>query len=470
MGHSTNKQESKHNHAKAALDGVKNGLRGGTARHMQWTLGDNYTNYARNGGIDVPGHTNMRLTLLNHLETGRHADIIGLMSHVDTDEECFGSSLLKRHRLMGAEVEVPAVDGGTGQGGDEEEEDEEMNDMLDDTMDDGLVGSAFEDVLESGAQQLPVQDRDEFRSIARQLKDAAAKHLARTAVEPAPIGAGGATAGSTAGTAAIPSKPSPLSWVLKSSAAVRDCLGLPFHTIAEVILHHRLRDQFKVRDSWQRLELFSAAFNQLVPLMRARGHRLDLKSPQHIQAHETRLDNLMLGYKNVVDALSPLGKKFFEVKGRLEKPLAGDGGRRIHKLVAQPPTVDVAAAAAAVQTATGPASAANVRRRDDAEGDAPAAGNAPAAKKVKRKMNEVGKVCQFGCDNMLAEDNTCTSGKQQMVPTSPDGNFHLPGFCPIKLAGTRGTNLSVPIRAISAARWAAYMKTRRKKEAAANIE
>ena len=73
MNHSTNKQESKHNHAKTAPDGVQNGLRGGTARHMQWTLGDNYRNYARNGGIDVPGHTNMRLTLLNHLEIGRCA-------------------------------------------------------------------------------------------------------------------------------------------------------------------------------------------------------------------------------------------------------------------------------------------------------------------------------------------------------------------------------------------------------------
>ena len=447
----TNKQESKHNHMKKALDGVKNGLRGGNARHMQHTFIDNMVNYNRNFGIELPPHSNVELMLMVHDATGgdRYGDIIGLMAHVDTDEPCFGSSLL----TQAGRLHVDPND------------DDDLNDDPDDDDDDdagaptSAVGQGdaavaqadaqIEAVVDAGASQYAsAADRETFREVASSIVK-----LARAAKKVPSVAAGSSADGPTG----------KLSWIMKSPLALKACLGAPFHTYAEVYLHHRLRALIKGRNEHNRLERLTAAFNELVPQFRKRGYQLSMKTTRHVKAHEDAWDNCILGYRDFIDALAPLGKDYMKLRARLEEPVDGRGGREVHAVEdrgSKRARIDAGAVGgqqAVVIQVTVPAAGA-------------AAATSTAAKSVSK--NVVGTNC-LSCDQMLALGPK-RGTTHAWTPTSGTGVYHTATFCPVNMVGVgqQSKGREPPATALSDGDWddkkkAAVAKSRKKKNEAA---
>ena len=191
-----------------------------------------------------------------------------------------------------------------------------------------------------------------------------------------------------------------------------------------------------------------------------------MKTTRHVKAHEDAWDNCILGCRDFIDALAPLGKDYMKLRARLEEPVDGRGGREVHAVEdrgSKRARIDAGAVRgqqAVVIQVTVPAAGA-------------AAATSTAAKRTKSvSKNVVGKNC-LSCDKLLARGPK-RGTTYAWTPTSGTGVYHTATFCPVNMVGVglQSKGREPPAAALSDEVWdnkrkAAVAKSRKKKKEAA---
>ena len=168
--------QGSHKHNQAALSGNPHGLKAAHARHMDWTGRHNMRMYNRNAGVALPGHGSFELMIMaNHVESQRHADVVGMMRHVDTEEDTFGSAILSDFEV---DVESPVA---------------EPN-VTDVAADSATAAEATDAAPDGDVDEVSYTDPDElrmYRDAVKELQQVANDHVA-TAVPAVPQPSGAA--------------------------------------------------------------------------------------------------------------------------------------------------------------------------------------------------------------------------------------------------------------------------------------
>lgn len=423
----TNKQEGKHKHEKKAIPG-NIGLRSGNGRHVHWTFYDNLRNLELNFGCQRPWHTDIELMIkVNSFDSTRYSDVVDLLRHPDTNEPFFGSGLLRRHDLM---KDIPVDDSdveyaGNAQPAAAAECPAPVASNHGPQEDDGV----FQASLNAAIQGLGEDATEDYVDIAEELRSLATDYFKEN--RPSSRKGKPGESGTTFGTAHL----------LKSQRMVKLCLGLPFRTVPEAVMHRMVQSALSAAGSSQssKLELFAQQFNKLVPPMLARGYDVSMKTPQHIEAYHKLLETNSLGYFDIIKAMGDKGKSFLDLRGKLtavtskEPPVATVCARkRVQPSAA--PLVAQALPPAAIAATAAPNPAVTKRKRS------------------KHTRNVEGQLC-YRNDlhppelQIVLAKGTYTGS---LAPAHPGtGNWHTAGYCP-------WTDAEPPARARSKASRNAY--------------